>query len=153
MSDLPVLTARALVRHESSILLMERWRNNLHYFSIPGGHIEKNETPEATVVREIAEETTLKIRVDDLIIEYRDNDFRHLIYLGTYLGGQPSLPKNSEEALRSNDSNKFKPQWVDIERLSNISMGYWQPLNKVLVHGLKYGFDETVEVVMAHISR
>jgi ADP-ribose pyrophosphatase YjhB (NUDIX family) len=153
MSSLSVLTARAIIRHNDSILLMERWRNNLHYFSIPGGHIEKDETPEKTVVREIDEETTLKIKVGNLVIDYRDSNISHLIYLGTYLEGEPSLPENSEEALHSTDTNRFQPQWVDIERLPNISMGYWQPLSKVLIHGLKYGFNETVEVVMAHVSR
>jgi 8-oxo-dGTP diphosphatase len=153
MSVLPLLTARGIVQYENSILLMERWRNGLHYFSIPGGHIEPNEHPENTVVREFVEETTVSIAIDYPIFEYTDNNYRHLIYLCTYVGGQPLLPLDSEESLRSNNSNRFKPDWVGIASLPYIPMGFWQGLNKPIVQGLQNGFSRTVKVVMAQANR
>jgi 8-oxo-dGTP diphosphatase len=153
MSDLPALTARGVVRYKNRILLMERWRNGMHYFSIPGGHIELNEKPEDTVIREFAEETTVVVSVDYPIFEYMDSNYRHLIYLCTYISGNPSLPEDSEESLRSSGSNRFKPAWIDVSRLPGIPMGFWQALNKPMVEGLYNGFSRTVEVVMAQANR
>ena len=41
------------------VALIERHRAGLHYFTFPGGHVDKGETPERTAVRETEEELGL----------------------------------------------------------------------------------------------
>ncbi len=135
-------TARGIVVHNGKLLLMERWRPGMHYFSIPGGGIEADETPEETVVREIKEETTIIVKVKRQVMEMHDKNIVHKIYLCEYVGGTPNLPDNSPESLQMTEQNRFKPGWVPIEHLPKTPFIYWEPLRKPLIEGLKHGFNQ-----------
>jgi 8-oxo-dGTP pyrophosphatase MutT (NUDIX family) len=145
-------TARGVVVHDGQLLLMERWRPGMHYFSIPGGGIEPGEKPEQTVVREIMEETSLRVKVKQQVLEMRDGELSHKIYLCEYLGGQPHLPPEAPEALHMNDDNRFKPGWVLLNQLPELPFTYWQPLKQPLIDGLAGGFKDPVEIVSAGTS-
>lgn len=54
-------TASALIIENSKVLLL--YHKKLDVWLYPGGHIEKNETPEQAVVREVKEETDLDIEI------------------------------------------------------------------------------------------
>jgi 8-oxo-dGTP pyrophosphatase MutT (NUDIX family) len=54
-------TASALIIDDSKVLLLHH--KKLGVWLYPGGHIEINETPDQTVVREVKEETGLDIKV------------------------------------------------------------------------------------------
>jgi ADP-ribose pyrophosphatase YjhB (NUDIX family) len=73
MSDRQADTARGIIQKQHSILLMERWRDDLHYFSIPGGHMEVGESPEETVVREVFEETGVVIKTERHVLLFEDS--------------------------------------------------------------------------------
>src|SRR3989338_5396953 len=78
----------------NEILLTQR--NDVPIWVIPGGHVEAKETGKAAAIRELYEETGLKIQVRVLIAEYKNkykNKCKHL-YSGTVTGGK--LIKNSE---------------------------------------------------------
>lgn len=146
-------TARGIVIDDGRILLMERWRPRMHYFSIPGGGIENGETPEETVAREIAEETSVIVEVERQVLEMRDGEFRHRIYLCRYVSGEPEMPADAPEALHMNEDNRFKPRWIDIERLPSIPFTYWYPLKKPLIAGLCDSFGPEVTIVSARKAR
>jgi 8-oxo-dGTP pyrophosphatase MutT (NUDIX family) len=55
-------TATAIVVHEQKILLM--WHKRLQRWMPPGGHMDPNELPEQTAVRECKEETGLDITIE-----------------------------------------------------------------------------------------
>lgn len=136
----PRHTARGIVIHDGKILLMERWRPGLHYFSIPGGGIEASESPEECVVRELAEETTIEVRVDRLVLIMQDGSITHKVYLCEYTSGEPELPSHAPEALDSSEDNKFKPGWQLISELPEIPFTYWEPLKQPLIDGIKTNF-------------
>ncbi len=55
-------TASALVLNdENKILLI--FHKKLNVWLYPGGHVENNETPDAAVIREVLEETGLKVEI------------------------------------------------------------------------------------------
>lgn len=149
----PRHTARGIVVHGGKILLMERWRPGLHYFSIPGGGIEKGETAEATVNRELIEETTVIATIERPVFEMRDGKVVHHIYLCKYVSGEPHLPPDAPEAREMNDENRFKPGWVSIADLDSLPFTYWQPLKQPLIDGLREGFGEGVKIVNAPSAR
>jgi ADP-ribose pyrophosphatase YjhB (NUDIX family) len=138
---IPRDTGRGIVIHDGKILLMERWRPNLHYFSIPGGGIEAGETAEQTAVREIMEETTIEVEVERLVMVMQDG-ITHKVFLCRYLSGEPELAKDSPEALHMNDYNRFKPRWIDLDEVPGLAFIYWEPLKQHLVDGIRDGFPE-----------
>ncbi|NQT49759.1 NUDIX domain-containing protein [Candidatus Kuenenbacteria bacterium] len=61
-------TASALIIEDNKALLL--YHKKLDVWLYPGGHVEDNETPEQTVIREVKEETGLDIE----IIGEKDHD-------------------------------------------------------------------------------
>ena len=142
-------TGRGIVAHNGKILLMERWRPGFHYFSIPGGGIEAGESPEQTVLREIFEETTIKVEVERRVLIMEDSGIKHYIYLCKYIGGEPHLADHTPEALHMTDDNRFKPGWVQISDLPELPFTYWQPLKQPIIEGLNNGFaDQPMKVTI-----
>lgn len=141
----PRHTARAIVVHNGNILLMERWRPGLHYFSIPGGGIEAGETPEITAARELMEETGCVIVPERLLylLTFADGSDHH-IFLGRYVSGTPHLPADAPEALDSDPDNRFKPCWVPFADVAKLPLRMWQPIHEQLVHDLAQGFSPDV---------
>lgn len=148
-SSSPRHTARGIVIKDGQILLMERWRSGSHYFSIPGGGVEPGETLEETVLREIAEETTVQIRVEQQVLQMNHDDVRHHIFLCTYLSGEPYLPEDAPEFMHHNDDNVFQPGWFDVDQLPGMPFVYWQPVKAALIDGLANGFGDQIVVVRA----
>jgi ADP-ribose pyrophosphatase YjhB (NUDIX family) len=135
-------TARGIVIRDGRILLMERWRDGLHYFSIPGGEIEPGETPEATVRRELAEETSVDVTVGRLLYEMHDPEgHHHAVYECEWQSGEPAMSADAPENDHG-EHNRFEPKWVPIEQLSGIPFLYWAPVGKQLVADTANGFGE-----------
>jgi 8-oxo-dGTP diphosphatase len=150
---LPRHTARAIVIHNDHILLMERWREGEHYFSIPGGGIENGETAEQTVLRELQEETSIIATVDRQVFELWLGENRNTIFLCTYVSGEPALPKDSEEAIRSHAGNSFLPRWVPLSEFKDLHFAVWQPLQAPIQAGIEHGFTTQSTVVQVEPKR
>lgn len=141
----PRHTARGIVIHEGKLLLIERWRGNMHYFSIPGGGIEEGEVPEQTVVREIAEETSCVVTVErPLYVLTTEVGSEHHIFLCLYRSGIPHLPETSPEYLHAKPNNRFAPTWLSLADLSNTPFLIWKPITDRLQQDLLRGFDSDV---------
>ena len=125
-AEFPVTGARGVILHEGSVLVMERRRSGLHYFAFPGGHIEPAETPEAALLRELREETTLNCAIERLLyiarLEYRKET--HLYYLVKLRGIRilPELsPDSAEYQLNASGSQTYEPKWVKLTDLQKIN--------------------------------
>jgi 8-oxo-dGTP diphosphatase len=115
-------TARAIIfHHDGRLLMVERYRHSEHYFVLPGGHMDAGETPEKTVMREVYEETGLRVRVIKLLytsVDVFGNDQK--IYLCEYNGrGEPALQPQSIEArvASSDDPRRWLPGWFSFDEL------------------------------------
>lgn len=115
-------TARAVVKNQDGeVLLIERFNKGEHYFVLPGGHVEAGENPKDTVLREVPEETSIQVKILSKIRSEIDglNNEQHL-YECQYLSGQPSLPQNSPEALRTaKGSDRWLPGWFKLNDLTD----------------------------------
>lgn len=118
------VVARAITFIDKKILLIERYRKEkdelLHYFTIPGGGVEDEETYMEAAIRETKEETCCDIEiVDNLGVENYPNGRCYWFY-AKYLSGTPTL--GGEEKERNNKDNSFKVVLIPFEDLDKINI-------------------------------
>lgn len=58
----------ALYSHAYFLQIIEPWQPDPQFWKFPGGGIEKGETPEEAAVREVFEETGVRIRASELVL-------------------------------------------------------------------------------------
>lgn len=141
-------TARAILIRDNEILLIERWRNGEHYFSIPGGGTEHGETPEQTVLRELLEETTIIAVIEKQLYKWAEGSHTHYFYLCSFVSGTAHLPDNAEEASKGSD-NIFKPRWVTLNTLDTLPFGYWKRVADELIQDINIGILPDAKVIDA----
>ena len=115
-------TARAVIFNDKGeVLMIERHKSGEHYFVLPGGHVDGRESPQQAVMREVDEETSLRVTVEKLLYTSQDtygND-QH-IFLCEYAGGdQPTLRPDSIEAtaMVTGSQQRWRPAWFSFEEL------------------------------------
>ena len=108
-----VLIARRIKGDEDELL-----------WEFPGGKVEKNETPEDALQRELKEELGLKVRIKEKICQL-DTDRRAFQFF--YV-----IPENELNKLNSH----LDVKWVDLHRLSDFR--FCQPDQEVLPRIIKY---------------
>jgi ADP-ribose pyrophosphatase YjhB (NUDIX family) len=69
----PTLTVDAIIEENNKIVLITRAGDTEHgKLALPGGHVEVGELVESAAIREIEEETNLKIKLKDILGVYSD---------------------------------------------------------------------------------
>ncbi|MFC3927266.1 NUDIX hydrolase [Streptococcus caprae] len=104
------LIAHALIQHEGNYLLIKRstikrGKPNVYpeFFDIPGGGVERFETPREAAVRESLEETGLPVLLDRLLHEDSQLDkakgivFTRLVYEAKIVGELTGITLDPEE--------------------------------------------------------
>lgn len=136
---------RCFLVKDSKVVVIKYKSGNIKegYYDIPGGKIDKGETPEEAAIREMKEETGIKVKKlkskGKMIIEYPKRIFNLTIFFSDECEGElQEFEENTSE-------------WIDIEellkkekRLSNIMI-----LDKDYINGLiddKYNFIMNIKV-------
>jgi len=104
-----------------AVLLIERFKGDVHYWTVPGGGIMGDETPIATVIRELAEELDYVLesdKLETLVQTVRQGDPE--TYFAYDLEATQSVPLHSVELElpKSSATNRYQPEWVPRRELT-----------------------------------
>jgi 8-oxo-dGTP diphosphatase len=100
----PALTVDGVIIKDYLIVLIKRSKSPFKgYYALPGGFVEYGETVESALIREIAEETGLEVKIKSLIGVYSDpnRDPRghvvSLAFIAQITGGELSSGSDARE--------------------------------------------------------
>lgn len=107
------LTVLCLVRNGEKYLLQDRIKKDWRGYTLPGGHIEPDESIVDAVIREMKEETGLTIRNPKLcgVKQFPIEGGRYIVFLFS--------ADEFEGELVSSDEGKM--HWVDKEELDKVN--------------------------------
>lgn len=117
----PITKSRVIIIKDKKVLLIRRHKNGDHYYALPGGTVEKNETIEETAIREIKEETNLDIALGKKIFESSTGQQSyHYYFLAKSFKGDIKL--GGPEIERQSKNNQYNLEWVSVEKLDKIDL-------------------------------
>lgn len=115
--------AAGVVLKDGKVLTFWRYRNGREYYTLPGGTLENNEEPESGLIRELYEETNLKVLKAEKLFEY-ENTFQSPrtdhYFLVTEFSGEIKL--GAPELFHQSRENIFRPEWIEVEKLKEIAL-------------------------------
>jgi 8-oxo-dGTP diphosphatase len=109
-----------VVVHEGKVLLMRRRNRGKEYYTFPGGGIEKGETPESALMRELREETSIAVTPKKLLYTVMwDDDTEEFFYLCSFVSGEPKLADDSieKEVMKKDTEQYYEPLWMELSRI------------------------------------
>jgi 8-oxo-dGTP diphosphatase len=119
----PIPTVDTIIQRNSQILFVKRKKEPFKdKLTFPGGFVDGNEKVEDTSIREVKEETSLSIKLIDILGVYSDpsRDPRgHTI--STVFIAEIS-DNNKTEAIAGDDAAEIK--WIDIDKIENKIFGF-----------------------------
>jgi 8-oxo-dGTP diphosphatase len=142
-----------IVIRDNKVLVMHRINKGDEYWVFPGGGQEDGETPEQTVVREIDEETTIKVKAKKLVYHIVwDTGEENFFHICDYISGEPQLRPDSEEFEQmKNGDQVYEPMWIDIEKLATLKL-YQLEVRDLFLNDYKNGFPEHVQELFIKLA-
>ena len=113
--------ARVIILHQGRILLIHRIKFGQEYYVLPGGSIEKGETPSQAAIREIKEETNFDIKLDKLLWKIKEK-VNGEVKLGHYFLAKSfngNLKLGGPERGRQSNTNIYLFEWVLVTKLND----------------------------------
>lgn len=113
------MSARAavVIVQDGQVALIERNREDRHYFTFPGGGVDEGETPEQTAVREAKEELGFDVVLRRLVAEIWFQGKPQWYYLAEVVGGVFGTGVGPEMVSPYLERGTYRPIWMSIERV------------------------------------
>jgi 8-oxo-dGTP diphosphatase len=137
---------RAIIIKNSKIVLVKRNKFGEEYYTLPGGHIEIDETEEQAVERELLEETSLHVTGMKKVFRQpaAGNFTDQHVYVCTVDGDEIQLsPESDEAALNKIGDNTYTPGWYSLDDLQVLTFRTAQ-LASAILRGSKEGWPADV---------
>lgn len=103
------VSSRAIVFIEQKVILIHRKRDGLEYWVTPGGKVEKGESLEEAVIRELREEVGIEVDVGEKVLRVTnrayDEDNEQHFFLCTHRAGR--IGDGTDEKILHPDHDDF----------------------------------------------
>jgi 8-oxo-dGTP pyrophosphatase MutT (NUDIX family) len=109
--------AGCILIEDNKLALIERHRGGRHYFTFPGGGVHEGETDEQAAVREMEEETGLKVRVIRKIAEIHFNKNPQPYFLVERVSGEYGTGTGDEFGEFDPVSGTYDPIWMPLAEI------------------------------------
>lgn len=150
------IRAVAILIKDNDILLIHRVNQGNEYYVFPGGGVEDSENVEEAVLREIAEETSLNVKIDRLLYHHHlieeNGESDQYFYICKYVDGVPKVSEKSNE-FEENKTGKdfYEPLWYPLSRLRETLL-YPIEIRDWLLEDLETGFSSQVKNATLKVS-
>jgi 8-oxo-dGTP diphosphatase len=138
--------AGIILLQDDKVALIERQRAGLHYFTFPGGHVNKCETPEQAAVRETEEELGLHVALKQLLVQFNWHGKWQYYYLGEVTGGTFGSGRGEEMFGQIPERGTFHPLWMPVADLLDQPVKP-RELAELVVHAVHEGWPELPVVI------
>ena len=135
--------SRAIIIEDNKLLVMQRNKYGSEYFTLVGGRVAEGESAEDALVREVQEETGLRvIEYQPVFIEEHAAPYNEqYIYLCEVAPHDSVTIQDASEEGRMNrlGANMHAPFWVSLKSFATLPFRTPQ-LQKAIIEALKKGF-------------
>jgi len=147
------IRAVAIIINNGKVLLIHRINYEKEYYVFPGGGVENGETIEQAVLREVQEETSLEVKIEELLYHHiYDDNTEHLFYLCRYASGEPKLGDGNEALdMRESSANFYNPIWYEIKGLPKLLL-YPLEIRDWLIEDAKKSFENVPREATLKVS-
>jgi len=140
------IRAGGILIEDNKLALIERHRGDRHYFSFPGGGVDKGETFEEAVIREIEEELGLHVKVQRRIADVHFNGKMQYYFLLEKIGGEFGTGRGEEYSEYDPKYGTYQPLWLPIADLPNHNILPPQ-LSQLVFHSLANGWPAQTVII------
>ncbi|EPW7037958.1 NUDIX domain-containing protein, partial [Vibrio parahaemolyticus] len=106
----------------AEILLIKRFKEGRNYWVFPCGGVEPEERLEQAIVREVFEETSLRIDNYQEMFSVVNRGRKEHFYLVNVQFFEPKLSLHSPERQAQSSSNRYELTWVKLNDLSKLNL-------------------------------
>jgi mutator protein MutT len=145
--------AGVVLIENGKVALIERHRAGKHYYVFPGGGVDEGETPEQAAIREMEEETGLRVTVRRKLAEIHFGLSEQLYYLVDRLDGRFGTGTGVEFTDSNPDDPTegiYIPVWMPLEELPQHENIYPADLAALVSEAVHIGWPEEPVVMVEY---
>jgi 8-oxo-dGTP pyrophosphatase MutT (NUDIX family) len=143
--------AGVVLIEDDKVSLIERFRSGNHYYVFPGGGVDEGETPQEAAVREMEEETGLRVTVKQEVAEIHFDLSTQHYFLAQRVSGEYGTGTGEEFTDADPDDPMegiYIPIWMPVEELSEHESIYPVDIKELVLKSVSAGWpDEPVVIV------
>lgn len=147
------IRAGVVLIEDDKVSLIERFRNGSHYYVFPGGGVDEGETPREAAIREMDEETGLRVTVKRKLAEIHFGLSYQIYYLVERVGGEYGTGTGEEYTdIYSEGSvhGTYAPVWMSLDELSEHENVYPADVAKLVLKSVDAGWPDEPVVVLEY---
>ena len=110
----------AIIIRDGKVLLFHRHKPGRDYYTLPGGGVEFDESFEEACIREVREETGLKVRALELVYRYITLEKEENYYLTQVTRAEPVL--GGSEAKHQSAENSYEFIWANATEVESLNL-------------------------------
>ena len=143
--------AGVILIEDDKVALIERFRNSTHYYVFPGGGKDEGETPEEAAIREMEEETGLRVRIKKELAKIHFGLSYQLYYLVERVSGEFGTGTGEEYTDTDPDNPNegvYVPIWMPIAELPEHKNVYPADISELVVKSVRNGWPDEPLVIL-----